>query len=131
MRLPCAAQGFAGALVVNMVSASRHSITGLQERMLLNGALDCQLEQLSRLWHSPSAALALLWLRILYQSDFSVDLRQSPTLPSFEHGAHSQVDSALLSHPAVTEAVSFGAPDEKYGEVVAVIFLAVEAEFQC
>ncbi len=30
-----------------------------------------------------------------------------------------QVDSALLSHPAVTEAVSFGAPDEKYGEVVA------------
>ena len=53
MRLPCAAQGFAGALVVNMVSASRHSITGLQERMLLNGALDCQLEQLSRLWHSP------------------------------------------------------------------------------
>lgn len=30
-----------------------------------------------------------------------------------------QVDSALLSHPLVTEAVSFGAPDEKYGETVA------------
>ena len=31
----------------------------------------------------------------------------------------AQVDSALLSHPLVTEAVSFGAPDEKYGESVA------------
>lgn len=31
----------------------------------------------------------------------------------------SQVDSVLLSHPFVAEAVSFGAPDEKYGEVVA------------
>ena len=31
----------------------------------------------------------------------------------------TQVDSALLSHPLVTEAVSFGAPDEKYGESVA------------
>ena len=30
-----------------------------------------------------------------------------------------QVDSALLGHPAVAEAVSFGAPSEKYGEVVA------------
>ncbi len=30
-----------------------------------------------------------------------------------------QVDSALLGHPLVNEAVSFGAPDEKYGEVVA------------
>ena len=30
-----------------------------------------------------------------------------------------QVDSALLAHPLVTEAVSFGAPDEKYGESVA------------
>ena len=30
-----------------------------------------------------------------------------------------QVDGALLSHPGVAEAVSFGAPDEKYGEVVA------------
>jgi acyl-coenzyme A synthetase/AMP-(fatty) acid ligase len=30
-----------------------------------------------------------------------------------------EVDGALLSHPAVAEAVSFGAPDEKYGEVVA------------
>ena len=31
----------------------------------------------------------------------------------------AQIDSALLSHPLVTEAVSFGAPDEKYGESVA------------
>lgn len=31
----------------------------------------------------------------------------------------SQVDGALLSHPNVAEAVSFGAPDEKYGETVA------------
>lgn len=30
-----------------------------------------------------------------------------------------QIDSALLSHPAVVEAVSFGAPNEKYGETVA------------
>ncbi len=30
-----------------------------------------------------------------------------------------EVDSALLSHPAVAEAVSFGAPDAKYGEIVA------------
>ncbi len=30
-----------------------------------------------------------------------------------------EVDAALLSHPSVAEAVSFGAPDEKYGEVVA------------
>lgn len=30
-----------------------------------------------------------------------------------------QVDGALLAHPLVAEAVAFGAPDEKYGEVVA------------
>lgn len=30
-----------------------------------------------------------------------------------------EVDEALLSHPAVAEAVSFGVPDEKYGEEVA------------
>ncbi|GAX79947.1 hypothetical protein CEUSTIGMA_g7386.t1 [Chlamydomonas eustigma] len=30
-----------------------------------------------------------------------------------------EVDSILLSHPAVAEAVCFGVPDEKYGEVVA------------
>ena len=29
------------------------------------------------------------------------------------------MDGALLSHPGVAEAVSFSAPDEKYGEVVA------------
>ena len=34
-----------------------------------------------------------------------------------------EVDAALLSHPAVAEAVSFGAPDEKYGEVVAAAFV--------
>lgn len=34
--------------------------------------------------------------------------------------AHAvQVDSALLSHPNVAEAVSFAAPNEKYGEAVA------------
>ncbi len=27
-----------------------------------------------------------------------------------------QVDGALLAHPGVAEAVSFAAPDEKYGE---------------
>lgn len=32
---------------------------------------------------------------------------------------HLQIDSALLGHPDVVEAVSFGAPDEKYGEIVA------------
>jgi len=30
-----------------------------------------------------------------------------------------EVDAAMLSHPAVAEAVSFAVPDEKYGEVVA------------
>ena len=39
---------------------------------------------------------------------FDLALRRTP----------AQVDSALLAHPAVTEAVSFGAPDEKYGEVL-------------
>ena len=29
------------------------------------------------------------------------------------------MDGALLSHPGVAEAVSFAAPDDKYGEVVA------------
>lgn len=29
------------------------------------------------------------------------------------------MDGALLAHPLVAEAVAFGAPDEKYGEVVA------------
>ena len=36
-----------------------------------------------------------------------------------------EVDGALLSHPAVAEAVSFGAPDEKYGEVVAAAVVLV------
>lgn len=29
-----------------------------------------------------------------------------------------EVDEALLAHPAVSEAVAFAAPDEKYGEEV-------------
>lgn len=36
-----------------------------------------------------------------------------------------EVDAALLAHPAVSEAVSFGAPDEKYGEVVAAAVVLV------
>jgi len=36
-----------------------------------------------------------------------------------------EVDGALLSHPAVAEAVSFGAPDEKYGEIVAAAVVLV------
>ncbi len=37
-----------------------------------------------------------------------------------------QVDGALLAHPAVAEAVSFAAPDEKYGEVVAAAVVLTE-----
>lgn len=29
-----------------------------------------------------------------------------------------EVDAVLLAHPAVTQAVAFGVPDEKYGEEV-------------
>ena len=36
-----------------------------------------------------------------------------------------EVDAALLAHPSVGEAVSFGAPDEKYGEVVAAAVVLV------
>lgn len=32
-----------------------------------------------------------------------------------------EIDSVLLGHPDVAEAVCFGAPDEKYGEVVAAV----------
>jgi len=32
-----------------------------------------------------------------------------------------EIDSVLLSHPAVAEAVSFGVPDAKYGQVVGVV----------
>ena len=39
-----------------------------------------------------------------------------------------EVDEALLSHPAVAEAVTFGSPDDKYGECVrAAIVLSSEA----
>lgn len=34
----------------------------------------------------------------------------------------------LLSHPAVAEAVSFGAPDPKYGEIVAAAVVLREGE---
>lgn len=44
---------------------------------------------------------------------------QAPITTSEVVAMPAQVDSALLSHPLVTEAVSFGAPDEKYGESVA------------
>ncbi|HTY55372.1 MAG TPA: acyl--CoA ligase [Candidatus Binataceae bacterium] len=38
-----------------------------------------------------------------------------------------EVDAALLSHPAVAEAASFGAPDQKYGEeVCAAVILKAE-----
>ena len=30
-----------------------------------------------------------------------------------------QVDGVLMAHPQVAEAVAFGCPDEKYGEIVA------------
>ena len=40
------------------------------------------------------------------------------TLPCPPHPL-PQVDSAILAHPGVAEAVCFAAPDEKYGEVVA------------
>jgi oxalate---CoA ligase len=36
-----------------------------------------------------------------------------------------EVDAALLAHPSVGEAVAFGAPDEKYGEVVAAAVVLV------
>ncbi|GBF97305.1 hypothetical protein Rsub_09996 [Raphidocelis subcapitata] len=39
-----------------------------------------------------------------------------------------EVDGVLLSHPAVSEAVSFGAPDPKYGEVVAAAVVLREGE---
>lgn len=39
-----------------------------------------------------------------------------------------EVDGALLSHPLVAEAVSFGAPDEKYGEVVAAAVVLVAGQ---
>eukprot|EP00184_Porphyridium_aerugineum_P007918 CAMPEP_0184692716 /NCGR_PEP_ID=MMETSP0313-20130426/1074_1 /TAXON_ID=2792 /ORGANISM="Porphyridium aerugineum, Strain SAG 1380-2" /LENGTH=543 /DNA_ID=CAMNT_0027150565 /DNA_START=43 /DNA_END=1674 /DNA_ORIENTATION=+ len=39
-----------------------------------------------------------------------------------------EIDDALLGHPQVSEAISFGGPDEKYGEVVyAAVVLSPEA----
>jgi acyl-CoA synthetase (AMP-forming)/AMP-acid ligase II len=39
-----------------------------------------------------------------------------------------EVDAAMLAHPAVSEVVSFAAPDEKYGEIVhAAVILKSEA----
>ena len=37
----------------------------------------------------------------------------------YNNASMSQIDGVLLSHPKVAEAVAFGAPDEKFGEVVA------------
>ena len=39
-----------------------------------------------------------------------------------------QVDSALLGHPLVAEAVSFGAPSKKYGEIVAAAVVLSQQE---
>ena len=42
-----------------------------------------------------------------------------------------EIDGVLLKHPAVSEAVCFGIPDEKYGEVVhAAVVLTAEADEQ-
>lgn len=46
--------------------------------------------------------------------------------PPRTRSAPTQVDGALLAHPAVAEAVSFAAPDEKYGEVVAAAVVLTE-----
>jgi acyl-coenzyme A synthetase/AMP-(fatty) acid ligase len=34
-----------------------------------------------------------------------------------------EIDAVLLSHPAVSEAVCFGIPDRKYGEVVGAVVI--------
>ena len=39
-----------------------------------------------------------------------------------------EVDAAMLSHPAVAEAVSFAMPDEKYGELVAAAIVLKDGE---
>ena len=46
-----------------------------------------------------------------------------PLLLRFNTCCDVQVDGVLLSHPQVAEAVSFAAPDEKYGEVVSHVYL--------
>lgn len=48
-------------------------------------------------------------------------MHSEPSEPSPHAGekiSPIEVDEALLSHPAVSEAVAFSAPDEKYGEEV-------------
>ena len=46
-----------------------------------------------------------------------------------ENIAPAEIEQVLLSHPAVRDAVCFGIPDEKYGELVgAAVTLAAEAE---
>jgi oxalate---CoA ligase len=46
-----------------------------------------------------------------------------------ENIAPAEIEQVLLSHPAVTEAVCFGVPDDKYGELVAAaVTLGSDAE---
>jgi oxalate---CoA ligase len=46
-----------------------------------------------------------------------------------ENIAPAEIEQVLLSHPAVRDAVCFGVPDEKYGELVgAAVTLSAEAE---
>jgi acyl-CoA synthetase (AMP-forming)/AMP-acid ligase II len=46
-----------------------------------------------------------------------------------ENIAPAEIEQVLLSHPAVRDAVCFGVPDEKYGELVgAAVTLGAEAE---
>lgn len=46
-----------------------------------------------------------------------------------ENIAPAEIEQVLLSHPAVTEAVCFGVPDDKYGELVAAaVTLGADAE---
>jgi acyl-CoA synthetase (AMP-forming)/AMP-acid ligase II len=46
-----------------------------------------------------------------------------------ENISPSEIEQVLLTHPAVTDAVCFGVPDEKYGETVAAaVTLSAEAE---
>ena len=46
-----------------------------------------------------------------------------------ENIAPAEIEQALLSHPAVRDAVCFGVPDDKYGELVgAAVTLSADAE---
>jgi acyl-coenzyme A synthetase/AMP-(fatty) acid ligase len=45
-------------------------------------------------------------------------IRASVTQPGGEKFPPEQIDTALLSHPKVHDALSFGVPTKKYGEEV-------------